>query len=497
MRWGRTIFFLIFLAHVAWADTIHLKNGTAIICDKASDKGDQVEYWIGTTAYRLPKSVVANVEHGGAGSFGISIGAGAPAVAAPASSGNASVIDLSGTVSGAAVHKKVIPTPPPKPRIGQIDLAALKNEILNSDGVDEGTLYGIEAQGNSNKSAAAYFLAALYEYEHERTGQALQYVQRAIHFAPGAAGLVPWYAVLLLDSGQYAEAVTQSERAAKRDPSSPDVQRILGFAYYGSGRLQDAIGAWKRSLELQPDERLKPYLAKAEREAKVEENFNEMDSVHFVLRFEGRKPAYGLTNELLRTLDRQYQELASDLGFAPDAPIAVILYTEQQFFDVTQAPSWAGALNNGKLRIPVRDVPGVTPQIEMVLKHELTHSFVHAAAHRCPVWLHEGLAQMEEPRSTAAFAPALEQLFRSGRAAPFRVLEGSFTRFNSAQAQVAYAESLAAAEYMRSAYGMNGLRRMLNLLADGEAPEAALRAVTQGGYSKLESEIANYLGNER
>ncbi len=47
--------------------------------------------------------------------------------------------------------------------------------------------------------------------------------------------------------------------------------------------------------------------------------------------------------------------------------------------------------------------------------------------------------------------------------------------FSPAQAQLAYAESLAAAEYLRSTYGMYALRRMLELLNEGEAPEAALR----------------------
>jgi tetratricopeptide (TPR) repeat protein len=477
------------LGNVGWADTIRLKNGTAITCDRTAERGDVVEYVIGATTYYVPKSAVAGIERGG--TFGVSVGTGNAAAVA-----QASVAASSAPVSfsPARAAGKLTPVPPAAPQIGSIDYGALRRKILNLGRVDEQALYEIEKQRNSARSAAAYFLAAQCEAEQQHPAAAVAYMQRSVEFAPHQPEFVQSYAALLMGAGRYAEAVTQAERAVQLDAKSASALSLLGFAYYNSGRLEDAIGAWKHSLELQPDGVIRQYLARAEREAKAEDHFNERDSQHFVLRYEGRKPASALTGDLLRTLDRQYDELARDLGFSPEAPVAVILYTEQEFFDVTQAPAWAGALYDGKLRIPVRDVSEVSPQMERILRHELTHSFVHAAAGRCPSWLNEGLAQLEEPRSSAPFASALGELFRSGKAAPLRVLEGSFTRFNSAQARLAYAESLAATEYLRSHYGMSGIRRMLDQLHEGEPPEAALRAVNQGGYAKLESELGSFLG---
>ena len=75
------------------------------------------------------------------------------------------------------------------------------------------------------------------------------------------------------------------------------------------------------------------------------------------------------------------------------------LYTGQAFFDVTQAPSWTGAVNDGKLRIPIEGVGSITPELAHVLKHELAHSFINQiSAGRCPQWLHEGIAQALEPK---------------------------------------------------------------------------------------------------
>jgi hypothetical protein len=226
----------------------------------------------------------------------------------------------------------------------------------------------------------------------------------------------------------------------------------------------------------------------------VEGDFSEREGAHFVLRYEGRQTGFHFASELLYTLDHQYGNLQRELGFAPDRTITVILYTEQQFSEVTQEPSWADGLNDGKVRIPVRDLSGVTPQLEAVLMHEMTHSFIRSLTHgRCPQWLNEGIAQMEEPRRSSAFAAPLAQLFREGRQVTLHYLEGSFTRFSPAQAQLAYAESLAATEYLRSAYGMYALHRMLELLNDGEEPEAALSHAVQANYAEFERGLGSYL----
>jgi len=401
-------------------------------------------------------------------------------------------------VSLAPSPAQVIAATPSAPafKIGSAELAALLDKIITADQVDQRSLDEIERQGKPVISAAAYYAAARFEYEHKRHDSALRYTRHALELAPEQGALHAWHAMLLVDAGQYPEAVTEAEQAAQLEPNSADVQRILGLAYYDSGKLQPAIDTWKHSLELHPNEDVKQYLAKAEREASVEVNFAETENGRFVLRYEGGKTAQTLLrDDLLRTLDRQYDVLTRDLGTAPTSPVEVIIYSEQQFFDVTQAPSWVGALNDGKLRIPLGNVIAMTPQTEAVLRHELTHSFVHAIVQHCPLWLNEGLAQLEEPKSTSAFPAELLQRLRSRQAPPMQELEKSFAGLTADQAHLAYAQSLLATEYLRSAYGMDGLRRLLMALAAGEEPEEALRSVTGGGYDDLDKSLAAYLAN--
>ena len=56
-----------------------------------------------------------------------------------------------------------------------------------------------------------------------------------------------------------------------------------------------------------------------------------------------------------------------------------------------------------------------------------------------------------------------------------------------------YAESLAAVEYIRSAYGMPDVARILQRIGEGQSVESALRSTIHGGYADLEKEIAAYL----
>ena len=98
-----------------------------------------------------------------------------------------------------------------------------------------------------------------------------------------------------------------------------------------------------------------------------------------------------------------------------------------------------------------------------------------------------------ESRSSSGFAPELAPLFQQRKEIPFSVLEGPFIRFSNIQAQVAYAESLTAVEYLRDRYGMGEVMRMIESIGSGESGEEALRNSTGLDYSNLEHRLAEYL----
>ena len=66
-------------------------------------------------------------------------------------------------------------------------------------------------------------------------------------------------------------------------------------------------------------------------------------------------------------------------------------------------------------------------------------------------------------------------------------------RFSGMQAQVAYAESLSAVEYLRERYGMGEVVRMLRNIGSGTEPETALRQSTGMDYSTLAQRVGENL----
>lgn len=448
------------------ADVIRLKNGRTIWADQVrEDKNkDRVEYDVGEATYAIPKSSIERIDAGGA---------------APAPSG-------SGQSAAVADFTPAAPTFDHEGDIAQ--------KIVHDGKVDIEALASLERTGNSGLAATGHFLAGKYESDHGNFPQASRYYDTALRFQPNNATLLIYYAAALMRTGQAAQALPYAERAAQIAPESPDTLAMLGFVQFAGDHTAEAIRWWKKSLALRPDATVSQYLDKAERESKAESEFSQRESSHFNLHFEGKDTSEAFRRELLSALDSDFDDLVRDLGYSPRNNIAVTLYTQQAFFDVTQAPAWSGAINDGKLRIPVNGVASITPELARVLKHELTHSFVaQITGNRCPTWLNEGMAQMEEGKSMASDGHTLSQMFSGGAEIPYNMLEGSFMNFSGNEARLAYAESLAAAEYIRDTYGMGEMQHILERLGQGSSTEAALRATIHSDYRQLHEDMAHWL----
>lgn len=454
---------LVLLATLpAPADVIHLRNGRTIWADQVRENKDRVEYDLGDDTYAIPKSSVERIDAGGAAPIRAGAASNAPDITPPAPSFN----------HEADVAEKVI-------RDGKVDTDALA---------------AVTQAANPELAATAYFLAGKHESDHGNFPQAKRYYESALRFEPDNSTLLIYYAACLMRTGHAAEALTYAQHAANLAPDSPDAIAMLGFVQFASDHTSDAIRSWKKSLTLRPDATVSQYLARAQRESNAESDFSQRESSHFNLHFEGKDTSETFRRDLLVTLDSEYDDLVRDLSYSPHNNIAVTLYTQQAFFDVTRAPSWSGAVNDGKLRIPISGVQSVTPELARVLKHELTHSFVsQMSSNRCPTWLNEGIAQMEEGKSSASSGPQLAQLFATGSEIPFNILEGSFMSFSAPEAIVAYAESLAAVEYLRDAYGMSEITRILERLSQGSSTEAGLRTTIHSDYRQLRDEITSKL----
>ncbi len=203
----------------------------------------------------------------------------------------------------------------------------------------------------------------------------------------------------------------------------------------------------------------------------LHEGFFQSQGAHFTILFDGPQD-YALASRALEVLEEAYYRIGTALYTFPDHPITVILYTQQQFQDVTRAPAWAAGAYDGRIRIPIRGALDRPEELTRVLSHELTHAMVQAIApHGVPTWLNEGLAVNFEPGG-AAWADG--ELAATTDRLPLSTLAGDFTGKSADEARIAYAESAVVARRLLEEGGGSAVVAILEDLSRGLTFRAAV-----------------------
>ena len=464
--------FTLVVSH-GWADTIILKNGRRIPAGAVTEEGDKVNYEGAEGRISLPKTLIDRIEKDNA---------------APAPSAALSQVPAPGSASG--VFAKALSV--------QIQVPQKDAEGVVRDGaVDEERLQAVArlaSKGGLERQNAvnSYLVAAAFEVQHQRAGPASKFSEAALDLSPEDMNALILAADIDILRQQYSESLRHLLLAQSLKSDSPEVLTLRGYAYYFLEGPERANRYWKQAKALHPDPKLDDLIEQTEKEEKVEGGFIQAQSNHFILNREGSEISETFSREILETLEQQFRDLESALDYSPREPLTVILYPAKQFADITRVPGWVGALNDGKIRVPVRGLSSMTAELARVLKHEMVHSFVHRQVQgRCPTWFNEGLAQVESGETPALSSFALSTIYADSKQIPLAQLEGSFMQFNTALAALAYAESQAAVTMIADRYGPYELSRLLKTMGEGKSMAEALRQLLRTDYKELETELAN------
>lgn len=265
--------------------------------------------------------------------------------------------------------------------------------------------------------------------------------------------------------GRDDDAGTLLEHALSLQPRLVDGWRLLGELHYRNGRVEDAIESYEEALAYAPDDAaLVDRIEAWEREEDLHDEFNESRGAHFRVLFEGPSDD-GLAQRVVQMLEGAYLNVGSRLGTYPAHAITVVLYTQEQFRDVTRSPEWAAASYDGQIRIPVRGARGQEGALEGILTHEYVHAVVASLAGRAvPAWLNEGLATVLEPGESGW---ASEVLADTPSRPALDSLHDNFAGLPADQVHVAYALSAAAVDRMMSVGGVSGVVLLLEDMAKG------------------------------
>ena len=283
---------------------------------------------------------------------------------------------------------------------------------------------------------------------------------RALTAAPDDPGILLGAGIAARRLSHTARARELLTRALQIDPALTPASQLLGTMLYEAGDVEGAVRVYDAALVRAPDQA--PMLARVEewrKEAALHDGFRRALGGHFTVLFEG--PAEeDAAAAAVGILEAAHDRVGGLLQTFPREPITVVLYTQQQFRDVTRTPGWSGGLFDGRIRLPIRGGLADRREFERVLTHEYVHALVHSvAAGGVPAWLNEGLAAALE---TGGMDRARRDINR-GPVVPLSQLGRSFSSLPAAAVPSAYAGSaLAVGEILDRA----GAPRLMGLLAD-------------------------------
>ena len=300
-----------------------------------------------------------------------------------------------------------------------------------------------------------------HAFEEKRFGDALEAFTKAVNLAPEDASLWFGKGLSAFMLGQNDVAETALTRSLKLKPRMVQAAILLGELQYQAGRVADAVATYETVVPYAPnDRRLIARLEQWRKDARFSARLYTSRGAHFRVLFEG--PADdAIARRAVEYLESAYSRVGAALAVHPTNTITVVLYTLQQFHDITRAPAWAGGIYDGQIRVAVKGALSQPEELQRVLVHEFVHALVVQVGGRSvPFWINEGLAIAQEPGGKEWAASKIQD---ANGHLTLDSLHGSFSQLDPSDVAIAYAKSTLAVQYLLD---MRGAAAVITLLRD-------------------------------
>lgn len=356
-----------------------------------------------------------------------------------------------------------------------------------------------------NYLSASYYGVALKEFENENYDDTIYYMDKAFAVTYPTTHEANYYRTLAnakYKTNRLSEAISDMQELKSRAQNNfnendkkflSDLYFIKAKESYRDGDTESALSYITEASTLQPNsEPLNKFLLSLKTQSKEEEGFISTSTSRFNIKFEGGENEV-LGYEISLMLDEIYYKIGNIISYYPPGMTSVILYSKQDFFDLTGSPTWSGGIYDGQIKMPIGGLKGSLMKqrkiIESVLSHEFSHVIVYKLAKgKSPVWFNEGIAQYFEGKRAGDIFKRQGMKYRKlspNNNYDLKRLEGSFLNLKSDDVSKAYFLSLAAVEYIIDRHGIYEIREILTLLGKGYSMEKALKEALYIDYNEL------------
>jgi tetratricopeptide (TPR) repeat protein len=284
-----------------------------------------------------------------------------------------------------------------------------------------------------------------------------------------------------------ADAKLHFEQALVLDPKLTMARAQLAQVVRRQGDYQEAIRLLEMvAAEAPGDAAVREMLERWRRERDLHERMRLEVGDFFTVSFEGPEDA-ALASQALESLTAAYWRICGVFGAFPPKSIPVVLYTREQFRDVTRSPQWAAAAYDGIIRVPMQGAADKGEDLDRVLAHEFAHALIRSLATRnLPTWLNEGLASVLESDDLGW---ATHIVGKAGFVPPLGRLAPPFAKLSGGDAQLAYAASALAARRLLDEAGGTAVANLLRDLGDGIDFEDAFLRRIQKSLAEFEASL--------
>ena len=244
-----------------YADVIYLNDGNVLLVEKAWIEGDEVKYETSRGVRSVPKSMVREIQ--------------TENLPPPSPSAKKwsleSVVDESGTNL-----LKATPSTASGNAVSSESLTRLRQNLSTNPADPRAKSDLIQAL-----NSVAWLQLTQGDLPAARTS-----LEEALNLNTRDAAIASNLAVVHLRMGNYRAAEDLLKAAINLDRNNQETHYLLGATYYGQEKIDLAIDEWTAGLRLGPHPEMSRSLDKAQKEARVHDQLGELQSTHFILRYD-------------------------------------------------------------------------------------------------------------------------------------------------------------------------------------------------------------------
>lgn len=317
-----------------------------------------------------------------------------------------------------------------------------------------------------------------------------------------------------LDAWDVEKAWSEVLEALQRQPRDPEILDLASHIAFHRGEYRESLELIKQSMEAGGEDEGRRGLALfIEQTIHVLAPYKRYETPHFIIHLEEERDGI-LIDYLSDALEKTYGVMARHYGFSPGEKVRVELFPDANSFYLASAFSVrdiefgaVGLTKYNKLQF-------LSPRALLhgyrwldAISHEYVHYLiVRLTSNKAPIWFHEGLAKYEETRWRAG-PSYLSPLYRTllSRAQADRSLIG-FARMEPSlvhletpdEVQLAYAQAASAIEFIIERVGLEGIKKVMDLMSGGKTEGAgeALKAVMGLEFPAFEEKWTAYLASK-